>query len=205
MTRPPSRVARSKTDVLLCSPDCAYKARSTGLVQRVVTKPYVVPEATRQAQGLRMIRQNTRRKAEGRYAHTEETKAKISLSVARAISEGRIPRVSKLEQQVAPILDQLGVTYQAQHRMRGDHGRFAAVVDYYLPIINTALEFNGTFWHADPRAYPNGPKYSSQKRTASRYKRKLAFLAAQGVPVVEVWEIDFKADPEKSVRMALGR
>jgi len=109
-----------------------------------------------------------------------------------------------MEQRVAPILDKLDITHQPQYRIRGDDGRFAAVVDYYLPDLNTALEFNGTFWHSDPRVYPNGPQHASQKRTEEKYQRKLKCLAAQGISVVEVWEIDFKDNPEKSVRCALG-
>ena len=204
VTRPPSKTARSKTTALLCSPKCAYQARSLGLVNRTVVHPYKIPNPTREKMAQRMRMKNKKRKKEGRYGHTEETKAKISISVAKAISEGRFPRVSKIEQQVAPILDKLGITYQTQYRVRGAKGQFAAVVDYFLPNLNTALEFNGTFWHSDPRVYPNGPQHASQKRTAEKYMRKLACLAARGISVVEVWEMDFKTDPEGSVKAALN-
>ncbi len=88
--------------------------------------------------------------------------------------------------------------------MRGAGGRYVAVVDYFLPDLNTALEFNGTFWHADPRTYPDGPKHPSQHRTAKKYAEKLQHLADRGIPVVEVWEMDFEADPEHAVRTALN-
>ncbi len=201
MTRPPSRVARSKTTALLCSSECAYEARSTGLVGREVAGPYDVPEETRQEQADRMRAVNAQRKAEGRYAHTEETKKKLSEATTKAIAEGRM---SKAERRVAPVLDKLGVAFEAQHKVRGAGGRYVAVVDYFLPDLNTALEFNGTFWHADPRTYPDGPKHPSQHRTAKKYAEKLQHLADRGIPVVEVWEMDFEADPEHAVRTALN-
>lgn len=204
VSRPPSKVAQSKTDALLCSRACAYQARSLGLVGREVTEPYKVPPETRAAQAERLVAQNAQRKAEGRYGHSEETKAKLSRIMAEAIAGGRIPRVSQAEQEVAPILEKLGIPFHPQHRMRGDKGRFAAVVDYFLPDRNTALEFNGTFWHADLRVYPHGPEHPSQKRTAAKYQRKRAFLAQQGITVAEVWELDFKENPEQAVRDALG-
>lgn len=88
VARTPSRRERSKTTAFLCSPTCAYQARSKGLVGREVTHPYVISLSTRQASADRRIAQNARRKAEGRYAQTEETKAKLSQSTARAIAEG---------------------------------------------------------------------------------------------------------------------
>jgi len=202
-TKAPSHVAQSKAESMFCSRACAYKARSLGLVSRVVLKPYNIPEATRKASAERMKVRNARRKAEGRYGHTEETKAKLSRATSRAIAEGRMPRVSKAEQRVGPVLDTLGIAYKAQYGIRGARGRFAVVVDYFLPGMNTALEFNGTFWHADPRVYPKGPVHASQRRTADRYKRKSAFLASHGIRLVEVWEMDFNKDPEKSVRAAI--
>ena len=204
VTRPPSKAARSKADVPFCSPECHYKARGLGLVGREVTEPYAIPEETRAAMADRIRVSNERRKSEGRYGHTEETKLKLSRATALAIAEGRVPRVSKLEQEVGVVLGQLGVKALPQHIFRRERGRFGAVVDFYLPGTNTALEVNGTFWHADPREYPNGPVHASQRRTAKRYARKMGFLADLGVPVVEVWELDFRADPEGAVREALG-
>jgi len=205
VTRPPSRVALSKTNVMLCSSACAYRARSLGLVGREVITPYNIPDEVRQASSIRRRKQNALRKAEGRYACSDETKAKLSLATAKAIAEGRIPRVSQLELRVGDVLKQLGVRATGQYRLRGDHGRFAAVLDYFLLDSGTAVEVNGTFWHADPREYPSGPVYASQHRTASRYQTKIKLLRDRGIPLIEIWELDFNADPEVAVRSALGK
>jgi G:T-mismatch repair DNA endonuclease (very short patch repair protein) len=124
--------------------------------------------------------------------------------VAKAIAEGRIPRVSQLERDVGAVLNRLGVRTEAQFRFRLATGRFGAVVDFYLPDSNTVVEVNGTFWHVDPRVFPNGPIHPSQKRTLERYARKTALLQEQNIPLIEVWELDFRADPEGTVRKALS-
>jgi G:T-mismatch repair DNA endonuclease (very short patch repair protein) len=134
---------------------------------------------------------------------SDATKAKLRMTTAKAIAEGRIPRVSAFEKAVGETLTQLGVKVSPQHLFRAERGRIGAVVDFFLPDLNVALEANGTFWHADPREYPKGPEHPSQHRTVERYTRKAAFLAQLGIPVVEVWELDFRANPEQTVRNAL--
>lgn len=234
VTQPPSKKERAKCATPLCSRACHYRARGMGLVTRVLTKPMNIPQHTRLAQADRMRAVNAARKAAGGYWYTPprkvrvhrtgtsavlsvrrprgwskgtcppEVRAKISLGVAKAIAEGRIPRVSKLEVEVGDVLRQLGVTRVPQYAIHDARGRFAAVIDYFLPDFGVALEVNGTFWHADPRAYPNGPEKPSQERTVAKYARKEVLLRQRGIPLVEVWEMDFRSDPELTVRSALS-
>jgi len=193
-----------KSEHLFCSRECHYKGRSIGLVKRICETPYQLSEETRQKFSRRLKAQNAKRVAEGRYAHSEATKQKLSVSVAKAISEGRISRVSGFEKRVGEILTAMGIMTEPQRGFRDTQGRFGAVVDFYLPHENLALEANGTFWHADPRVFPNGPTHYSQKRTLSRYEQKRAFLSSLGIRIIEVWELDFRQDPEGSVKAALG-
>jgi hypothetical protein len=174
------------------------------LVKRTITQPYSISEETRRQAAARLRAQNARRKAENRYAHSEATKRKLRLTTTKAIAEGRIPRVSGFEKRIGAVLEQLKEPNEPQKHFRDSKGRFGAVVDFFLPERNLALEANGTFWHADPRVFPNGPQHPSQERTCSRYDKKRSFLRARGIEIIEVWELDFDQDPEGSVRKALG-
>lgn len=147
---------------------------------------------------------NAIRKVEGRYGHSAETRARMSARMTQAIAEGRINKRSKLEVRVGEILEEFGVTAIPQYPFRNDAGRFCGVVDFYLPEHHTALEVNGTFWHTDPRVYPNGPTHKSQKRTAIAYERKRKMLQKQGIRLIEVWELDFKNDAHACVKTALA-
>lgn len=242
-SRSPAQAAKSKADVPFCSRACHYKARSLGLVSREVTRPYDIPQETRDKMARRLRQQNAERKARGEYGHSEATKEKISatlrkrfrlggratgkprrkhrrsrirkyptikawrdaqsIAMAKAIAEGRIPRVSKLEGLVGEALKTLGVAALPQHMLRHPNGRIAAVIDFYLPDLNIALEVNGTFWHADPREYPNGPIYASQKRTARKYANKRELLQQRGIRLVEVWETEVRADAVSAVKTIL--
>ncbi|MFA6235247.1 MAG: hypothetical protein WC824_13815 [Bacteroidota bacterium] len=200
----PTSRGKSKSGIFLCSPKCHYQARGLGLVKRIVHSPYQISTEIRSAAAETMRKTNAARKASNGYGCSLETRAKISIGVAKAISEGRIPRVSKLEKTVGEILSLLGVRFAPQFHIRDTKGRFGAVVDFFLLDSNTALEINGTFWHADPRAYPSGPQHLSQKRTANQYALKMQFLKSLGIPVLELWEIDLRNNLEGSVRSLLN-
>lgn len=203
VTRSPA-LAKSKHGLVFCSPKCQYAARGLGVTPRIVTNPYQVSDEGEVAQREGVVRGCARRKAEGRYGCSPETRAKLSVSVSRAIADGRFPRVSRLEHRVAALLDAMGVSYLRQHPFREANGTYGAVADFYLPEWCSVIEVNGTYWHADPRVYPNGPIHACQRRTLSRYERKVALLAKVGVQVAEVWEQDFNESPQEAVQMALS-
>jgi G:T-mismatch repair DNA endonuclease (very short patch repair protein) len=198
------QVAHSKAAGLLCSRACHYKARSLGLVKRVVTKPYHVSEAGKAALRASILRTVAKRNAEGRYGHTEATKRRLSEAQALNMASGKVSRISKLETAVGACLTRRGIKVVPQFLVRGEGGRYIACCDFYLPDLKLAVEVNGTYWHADPRVYPNGPDTPSQKRTCEKYAVKRAALKVLGIKVREVWEEDFKKDPEGSVSAALG-
>lgn len=203
VVRPPSHV-KAKTGRVFCSPRCHYDGRSTGLVGRDVTTPYNIPQSTRDAAADAMRDHNAKRKAEDRYAMSDETKQKLSASMSKAIAEGRFSRVSKLEKSVGAVMADLGIQTKPQHGFRLPNGTYGACVDFYIPDQNVALEVNGTFWHCDPRSYPNGPAHASQRHNLVKYAKKMEILVRLGVRVVEVWEADFQLDPVGAVKAALG-
>lgn len=153
--------------------------------------------------------------------HSERTKAKLrataikqfanpkarktaSENQTRAMSEGRVSNISALENQVAGILKQLGIEFKRQVGIpHPDTRQFCACVDFLLQN-KRVLEINGTYWHADPRKYPDGPIYQSQKRTVKRYREKVKILHSLGYAVLELWEIDFRSDPTGSIKQLLN-
>jgi G:T-mismatch repair DNA endonuclease (very short patch repair protein) len=97
-----------------------------------------------------------------------------------------------LEDEVAQELSHRGIGFRRQVCVRNpEDGRYIACVDFFLDD-GRVVEVNGTFWHADIRIYPDGPVYPAQRRTTSRYDRKLAHLSRLGIEVVELWELDIR-------------
>lgn len=183
-----------------CSRTCHYAGRGIGLSQRVVTRPYRVTEAGRAAWKEGAKKTVVTRRQRDNYVKSEATRAKLSEAVARhlARSQGTFAS-SKIEGVVARELDALGIGYERQFVFRDPQGRFSAVVDFWLPATRTALEVNGTFWHADPRVYKAGSLCPIQQRAVVKYERKLQTLRELNVPVCEVWEMDLKKEPRQAV------
>lgn len=153
--------------------------------------------------------------------HTKETKEKIRQATkkqfanpenrllaahnqALAMASGKIPTVSKIEDMVASVLDDLSIKYIRQFAIRDPkNGRCFACVDFLLEN-KVILEVNGSFWHADPRLYPDGPKKPSQRKTVANDKRKAKILKELGYSLIVIWEIDIRENPQNAVSMLLS-
>ncbi len=201
--RPPSQV-KSKHETSYCSRRCHYIGRSLGLTKRVVAKPYRLTEAGRRNTKAAQKRGVQTRKKNQSYRHSEETLAKLREAAAKNIASGRIKRVSKIEDIVAKELSSLGVPFRRQELLRGTLGRYVACLDFFLPTRNTAIEVNGTFWHADPRFYDPRDLFPAQRRTIERYARKAAILRERGIKLIEIWESDLRHSSHDAVKNALA-
>jgi hypothetical protein len=198
-TRSPAQV-KAKHGASYCSRRCHYLGRTAGHTKRVVIKPYVrVAPVNRKA----ARRGAATRKRRGNHRHSDGTRRKLAEATTRNLAAGKLRRVSRLEDEVAQVLAALGIGFARQFGLRDDRGRFVAVLDFLL-ADGTALEVNGTYWHADPRTYPAGLN-ATQRRNAVAWRRKVAALAVAGVPLVVVWEADFRQHPRQAVLTALGR
>ena len=151
--------------------------------------------------------------------HSEATKKKIRAAQKRQFSDPKmrelashnqclylaknlVANVSGVEDRVASEMDRKGIPYQRQVPIRNPkNGRYGACVDFLVKGV--AVEVNGTYWHSDPRVYPDGPIFVSQKRTASNYQKKTKLLRLLGIRLVEVWEIDIDKDISRAVGKAM--
>ncbi len=110
---------------------------------------------------------------------------------AQQIADGRTGKTNNsLEKRCAAILDQAKVTYKQGFRV----GRFA--FDFYLPDSNILVECDGTFWHADPRRYPDRDCLSRvQQHNVENDRRKNALAAEEGFILCRLWEQDIIQNP----------
>jgi hypothetical protein len=76
------------------------------------------------------------------------------------------------------------------------YGKTRYYVDGFDPITNTIYEFNGDFWHGNPRLYKsNDINPRSQKTFGDLYKKTLlkeSRLKKLGYNVISIWEGDFE-------------
>lgn len=109
---------------------------------------------------------------------------------------------SSIELAVEDQLNMLGIHYIAQFPIRDTLGRYVCVLDFMLPN-GVGIEVNGTFWHCDPRFYPNGPHGPKQKDAVEQQGKKWKLLKELGIPVVEIWEHDIRQDPATATLVGL--
>jgi G:T-mismatch repair DNA endonuclease (very short patch repair protein) len=114
--------------------------------------------------------------------------------MAKGQSRSRRATVSSVEDLVAAELTRREVSFVRQAGLRERKtGVFFACADFLLKG-SVVLEVQGTYWHSDPRVYPDGPKTASQKHTAAAFERKRAGLVRNGFRLIELWEADVKRD-----------
>src|SRR5690606_12293579 len=91
------------------------------------------------------------------------------------------------------ILDKLGVEYKQQFEAKSI-GRF---YDVALLEYNVLIECDGSFFHADPRIYENGPVSVTQKRNKRVDEIKNIWAVSNGYVLLRFWEKDIYENPEK--------
>lgn len=68
-------------------------------------------------------------------------------------------------------------------------------LDIFIPDLNIAFEFNGTYWHADPRVYKEddiiGIKKEYAKDLWKKDQIKLNECIKNNIKLYTIWEIDF--------------
>jgi len=95
-------------------------------------------------------------------------------------------------------LDTLGLPNDSNHRcviITTKNGKLYKV-DGFNPTTNTVYEFNGDFWHGNPKIFNANDVNCKNKQTFGElYKRTLQKeeeLHNSGYTVVSIWESDFK-------------
>ena len=69
-------------------------------------------------------------------------------------------------------------------------------IDIYIKELNQVIEFNGTYWHADPRFYKEDffikKKQKFSKQIWEEDQKRLKDLADMGYKVKVIWEYDYR-------------
>jgi G:T-mismatch repair DNA endonuclease (very short patch repair protein) len=80
-------------------------------------------------------------------------------------------------------------------------------VDIFIKELNTIIEFNGTYWHCDPRFYHenflNKKKQKTAKEIWSLDQERLKSLKNLGYNVKVIWEYDYSQNKENILRELL--
>jgi len=71
--------------------------------------------------------------------------------------------------------------------------------DFTIPSLRINIEFNGDYWHCNPKFYDKGFIFRESKTAQDKWdydKEKLSFLEKKGFTNIIVWESDYKNNKE---------
>ena len=112
---------------------------------------------------------------------------------------------SKPQKEITKIIKQMfpTLTVLSDFPIKKKSGGYK--LDILLKEINLVIEFNGTYWHCDPRFYEKD--YYNQKKKLkaeeiwSYDNDRKSFLEGLGYKVVIVWEHDYKTNSEQTLNI----
>lgn len=128
-------------------------------------------------------------KARHTQKHSEESKQKCREGTAKGWSEGRFNKKTSIEIKVEDFLTEIN-SKLADHNWIFQHLEKYYTLDFAFPDAKVGIECQGTFFHIDPRVYPNGPMCAIQRRNIGRDKAKRKYLTDRGWTIIELWEIE---------------
>jgi G:T-mismatch repair DNA endonuclease (very short patch repair protein) len=112
----------------------------------------------------------------------------------KTISQKKIKSVvrSKKETEIIDQIEKMG--YSTQHSYMVE----SKICDIYIPSLNLIIEYNGDYWHCNPKKYEanyyNQKKQKFAKELWEYDKNKVDLILKKGYNLEVVWESDLKND-----------
>jgi len=107
---------------------------------------------------------------------------------------GKLKSVIRSEKEKEIVVEIRKMGYVVQHSLRVE----TKIYDIFIPSLNLVIEYNGDYWHCNPKKYK--PDYFNQKKqkTAKELweydKNKIDLIREKGYNLEIVWESDLKMD-----------
>jgi hypothetical protein len=123
-----------------------------------------------------------------------ELKKKLSLSLKERIAKGELKSYnrSKAEDELISYLRSIGLEVIPNFLIE------SKIFDLYIPKFNLLIEYNGDYWHCNPKKYQ--PNYINKKKnkTAKEIweydKNKIDLARKNNYSYEVIWELDYKKD-----------
>lgn len=146
--------------------------------------------------------------------HTEETKQYISKKKIEQYRNGEIKikynlksiKISKAEKEIEEYLKFLNINYVTQYRLDD----ITYIYDFYIEKLNLIIEYNGDYWHANPKKYKHDdvlkfPRKQFKKASDIWYRDsiKKKLIEEKGYNFVYIWEKDYKEQKFELIKKIL--
>jgi G:T-mismatch repair DNA endonuclease (very short patch repair protein) len=139
-------------------------------------------------------------------AWAKAARLRLSKRSSDLMKEWNHNKPSSAEALLISILDEIAFAYDTQHQVQSDMYGCVKCYDFLLPTLNVLVEVHGTYWHADPRKYPDRNKWTHTQRhnrANDEMKATIALVEAKQRLLI-VWEEDLVNDRESVKHMFLS-
>lgn len=124
----------------------------------------------------------------------EHVRKIMSDTLKKTRLSGKITSVirSKQEKKIITEIEKMG--YDVNHSLRVE----CKIFDIHIPSLNLVIEYNGDYWHCNPKKYPSDYYHQVKRKTAKELweydKKKIDLIKSKGYNLEVVWESDVKDD-----------
>jgi very-short-patch-repair endonuclease len=144
--------------------------------------------------------------------HLSETKRRLSEIQSELWASGKFrPKrinLSKAEKEISDHLTQINVEHKTQFRIPS----ISYIYDFYIPNLNLIIEYNGNFWHCNPKKYQKDQivKFPRQKQFRvqdiwARDKNKSEAAVERGYKFEVLWEDVYSSEGMNAVQAILDK
>lgn len=161
-------------------------AKTNEVIQKMAENALgrVVSEETKEK--FREARRLSPIKARHTQKHSPETCERFREITAKRWQNGSFNKETSIHRITREFLQKLNFTENWEEEFNVKYYS----LDFAFPESKIAIECQGTFFHIDPRFYPNGPENAIQRRNFGRDKAKRSYLENKGWTLIEIWETE---------------
>lgn len=111
----------------------------------------------------------------------------------KILSSGEFSISSMIELKfISECIEPLGIEFITQYYIKDLHH----YCDVYIPSKNTVIEFQGDYWHGNPKKYLKEELSVYQLKRIEKDEVLRKYCKENSINLVEVWESDYNREPE---------
>lgn len=113
------------------------------------------------------------------------------IKMHKALTSGEFSLSSKIEKEfIETCIKPLGIEFDTQHYMKDIHH----YCDVYIPSKNIIIEFQGDYWHGNPKKYTKDELSKFQLEKVEKDEVLREYCKNNGIILIEIWESDYNRD-----------
>jgi G:T-mismatch repair DNA endonuclease (very short patch repair protein) len=118
----------------------------------------------------------------------------FSETIKKTRRSGKLKSVIRSKQEKGIVLKIKKLGYEVRHLLRVD----TKICDIFIPKLNLVIEYNGDYWHCNPKKYKPDYFHQVKNKTAKELweydKNKIDLIKEKGYNLEVIWESELKED-----------